>query len=71
MRRTWTWTFDLPPDQSRPVAVTARLGLISKPALPCAVSLDPLGERILERGRDADAGAACGPLEPVDQICRN
>ena len=32
------------------------------------VPFDPLGERILERGRDAHAGAVGGPLEPVDQI---
>ena len=35
------------------------------------VPFDPLGERILERGRDTHAGAVGGPLEPVDQIRRD
>ena len=44
---------------------------VEQAALPGAVPFDPLGERILERGRDAHAGAVGGLLEPVDQIRRD
>ena len=37
----------------------------------CAVPFDPLGERSLKRGLDADAGAVGGLFEPFDQIRRD